>query len=56
MVGAIRGFVLCPLTYFLYQIILSSQGYYYEADGESFILIGSAIAGAYLGYNKEDND
>lgn len=59
MVGAIMGFILCPLTYFLYQIILSSQGYYYEGDGEStfwFILISSAINGAYLGYNKENKD
>ncbi len=59
MVGAIMGFILCPLTYFLYQIILSTQGYYYESDGEStfwFMLLGSAVAGAYLGYNKEDND
>lgn len=54
--GAIIGAICCPLTYFLYQIILAMFGYYYENSGELefwLLLIGSAIYGAYIGYNND---
>ena len=56
--GAVIGFILCPVTYFLYQFIMLLNGYEYEKDGKFtfwFLLIGSAIYGAYMGYNKKDN-
>ena len=56
--GALIGGVLCPLTYFLYQFILSMFGYYYEKDGEItywILLIGSAIFGAYICYSKSED-
>lgn len=54
--GAIIGAICCPLTYFLYQIILAMFGYYYENSGELefwLLLIGSAVYGAYIGYNND---
>ena len=54
--GAIIGAICCPLTYFLYQIILAMLGYYYENSGELefwLLLIGSAVYGAYIGYNND---
>lgn len=55
--GAIIGAILTPATYFIYQIIMASYGYAYEKDGDMwfwFLLIGSVILGAYMGYNKND--
>lgn len=55
--GAVIGAVLCPLTYFLYQMFMAMFGYYY-ADGDTtfwFLLIGSVIYGAYIGYHKDDD-
>lgn len=55
--GAVIGAVLCPLTYFLYQMFMAMFGYYY-VDGDStfwFLLIGSVIYGAYIGYHKDDD-
>lgn len=56
--GALIGAILCPLTYFLYQLIMAMFGYYYEKDGDStfwFLLIGSAFCGAYICYSKSDD-
>ena len=55
--GAILGGILCPATYFLYQVFMAMFGYYYEGDDNTFwwMLAGSCIYGAYMGYNK-DND
>lgn len=54
--GAAIGAILCPLTYFLYQIIIAIFGYYYEDDSNFwFILIGSVIYGAYVCYKKEED-
>jgi hypothetical protein len=55
--GAILGAILCPATYFMYQIFMAMFGYYYE-DGDStfwLMLAGSFVYGAYMGYNN-DND
>lgn len=54
--GALIGMILCPATYFIYQMIMAFNGYEYEKDGEStfwLLLIGSALWGAYMGYNKK---
>ena len=57
--GALIGMILCPATYFIYQMIMAFNGYEYEKDGETtfwLLLIGSALYGAYIGYNnKNDN-
>jgi hypothetical protein len=56
--GAVIGFILCPITYVLYQFIMNLNGYEYEKDGNFtfwFSLIGSAIYGAYMGYNKKED-
>ena len=56
--GAVIGIILCPATYFLYQIIMASHGYCYEKDGDItfwFVLCISVLAGGYLGYNKESD-
>lgn len=57
IIGAIIGAILCPVTYLLYQFIMAIFGYYYE-DRTNFwwMLGGSVILGAYLGYNRESND
>lgn len=55
--GAVIGAILCPATYLIYQFIMAIYGYYYE-DGDSmfwFMLIGSAILGAWWGYNSDRN-
>ncbi len=55
--GAIIGAILCPTTYFLYQVFMAMFGYYYE-DGDTIfwiMLVGSFFYGAYMGYNP-DND
>ena len=57
--GALIGMILCPATYFIYQMIMAFNGYEYEKDGEStfwLLLIGSALWGAYMGYNKEGDN
>lgn len=53
-VGALIGAILCPTTYFLYQLIMAIFGYYYE-DGSTFwvMLVVSIILGAWLGYNND---
>ena len=55
--GAILGAILCPATYFLYQVFMAMFGYYYEGNDNTFwwMLAGSFIYGAYMGYNN-DND
>lgn len=55
--GAILGAILCPTTYFLYQVFMAMFGYYYEGGDNTFwfMLVGSFIYGAYMGYNN-DND
>lgn len=57
IIGAIIGGILCPVTYLMYQFIMTVFGYYYE-DSTNFwwMLGGSVILGGYLGYNKENND
>lgn len=57
--GALIGMILCPATYFIYQMIMAFNGYEYEKDGEStfwLLLIGSALWGAYMGYNKKSDN
>ena len=57
--GALIGMILCPATYFIYQMIMAFNGYEYEKDGEStfwLLLIGSALYGAYMGYNKKSDN
>ena len=57
MPGAIIGAILCPITYILYQIIMAMFGYSYESDNTVWWMLGgSVILGAYMGYNKESND
>ena len=56
--GAFIGAILCPATYFIYQVIMALNGYEYEKNGDLtffLLLIGSAIYGAYMGYNTKDN-
>ena len=55
--GAILGAIFCPATYFIYQVFMAMFGYYYEGDDNTFwwMLAGSFIYGAYMGYNN-DND
>ena len=56
--GAIIGAILTPATYFIYQAIMAMNGYAYEKDGESwfwFLLIGSVVLGAFMGYNNDDD-
>lgn len=56
-IGAIIGAILCPTAYLIYQFIMAIYGYYYE-DGDSyfwFMLIGSVILGAWMGYNNEND-
>jgi len=56
--GAIIGAILTPATYFIYQTIMAVYGYSYEKDGDTwfwFLLIGSAVFGAYMGYNNNDD-
>jgi MFS family permease len=56
--GAIIGAILTPATYFIYQSIMAFYGYSYEKDGDTwfwFLLIGSAVFGAYMGYNNNDD-
>lgn len=53
--GALIGLILCPATYFIYQVILAFNGYAYEKDGEStfwILLFISAVVGVYLGFNN----
>lgn len=52
-IGAVIGAILCPATYFLYQFIMAIFGYYYEDGGNTFwwMLIGSVVLGAWMGYN-----
>lgn len=52
-IGAVIGAVLCPATYFLYQFIMAVFGWYYEDGGNKFwwMLIGSVVLGAWMGYN-----
>ena len=55
--GALIGAILCPLTYVIYQYIMSLFGYSYESDGAAtfgIILIVSVVVGAWLGYNDFD--
>ena len=57
--GALIGMILCPATYFIYQMIMAFNGYEYEKDGEStfwLLLIGSALWGAYMGNNKKGDN
>lgn len=56
--GALIGAILCPATYFIYQVIMTVNGYEYEKDGDItffLLLVGSAIYGAIMGYNKKEN-
>jgi hypothetical protein len=56
--GAIIGAILTPATYFIYQTIMAVYGYSYENAGDNwfwFLLIGSAVFGAYMGYNNNDD-
>lgn len=52
--GAILGAILCPATYFLYQVFMAMFGYYYEGGDDTFwwMLAGSFVYGAYMGYNN----
>ena len=54
--GAILGAILCPATYILYQVFMAMFGYSYEENDNYFwwMLAGSFIYGAYIGYNNED--
>lgn len=55
--GAIIGAILTPATYFIYQVIMAINGYSYEKDGNSwfwFLLIGSVVLGAVMGYNNDN--
>lgn len=57
--GAIIGAIVCPATYFIYQVILAICGYSYEKDGEFtfwIMLIGSVLYGAYVCYSKMDDN
>ena len=55
--GAVIGAVLCPTAYLIYQFIMAIYGYYYEEGDSMFwiMLIGSAILGAWMGYNNEND-
>lgn len=55
--GAILGAILCPATYFLYQVFMAMFGYYYEGGDNTFwlMLAGSFVYGAYMGYNNEND-
>lgn len=56
--GAVIGAILCPATYFIYQLIINLCGYCYsDDDGTTFwwMLGLSAIVGLYLGYHKDEN-
>ena len=52
-IGAVIGAILCPATYFLYQFIMAIFGYFYVDGGNTFwwMLIGSVVLGAWMGYN-----
>lgn len=50
--------VLCPAAVAVYSIMLESFGYEYsDGDTTKYVwLIFGAIAGAYIGYNKKENN
>lgn len=50
--GAVLGAILCPATYYIYQLFMALFGYYYEEGGDLFLwmLVGSVVYGAYMGY------
>lgn len=57
--GGIIGMIMCPLTYFFYQIIMALNGYAYEKDGEEtfyILLLVSAAYGFYAGYGKWERE
>lgn len=55
--GAIIGAIFTPLTFLIYQLGMLIYGYSYEDGGRFwFMLIGSVILGAYIGYNKHSDD
>jgi len=55
--GAVLGAILCPATYFLYQSFMAIFGYAYESNDNIFwwVLAGSFIYGAYMGYNGSND-
>lgn len=58
VLGAIVALVLCPAAVAVYSIMLEGFGYEYS-DGDTMKymwLIFGAIIGAYLGYNKPENN
>lgn len=58
VLGAIVALVMCPAAVAVYSIMLESFGYEYS-DGDTtnyVLLIFAAIAGAYIGYNKKENN
>ena len=59
VLGAMVALVLCPAAVAVYSIMLESFGYEYS-DGDTtqkyVLLIFGAIAGAYIGYNKKENN
>lgn len=58
VLGAMVALVLCPAAVAVYSIMLESFGYEYsDGDTTKYVwLIFGVIAGAYIGYNKKENN